>query len=150
MRPLRAEARAYDLRPRLHYLTPLATGELLLTMTSEITSDSGELNTHHFSMLRRVLEQTAAFFGYESWAECLGPREGKSAKAFQKRVLDLNSQGDYVIFESSKIDEEKRSAFRAIFEEFRCSFPFNPALFPAETVPAAAPEHDAPDVASTT
>lgn len=37
MRPLRAEARGYDLRPRLHYLTPLVTGELLLTMTSEIT-----------------------------------------------------------------------------------------------------------------
>ena len=57
------------------------------------TRDSGELNSHHFNMLRRVLEQTAAFFGHDSWTECLRPREGESEKAFQKRILDLNSHG---------------------------------------------------------
>jgi hypothetical protein len=87
-------------------------------------------------MLRRVLEQTAAFFGYESWVECLRPREGETEKAFQKRILDLNSHGDCVIFESPKIDSAMLSAFRTIFEEFRRSFPFNPAWFPP--IPAAA------------
>jgi len=101
------------------------------------TRDNGELNSHHFNMLRRVLEQTAAFFGHESWVECLRPREGESEKAFQKRVLDLNSHGDCVVFESSTINDEMRSAFRTIFEEFRRSFPFNPAWFPpaSATVP---------------
>lgn len=91
--------------------------------------DSGELNTQHFSMLRRVLEQTAAFFGYEEWEECLSPKNGESEKAFQKRLLDLGVHGDYTIFQSSKIDEKMRSQFRAIFEQFRNNFPFNTALF---------------------
>lgn len=103
------------------------------------TRDSGELNSHHFNMLRRVLEQTAAFFGHDSWTECLRPREGESEKAFQKRILDLNSHGDCVIFESPKIDDAVRSAFRTIFEEFRRSFPFNPKWFPPATPTAPTP-----------
>lgn len=103
------------------------------------TRDNGELKNHHFNMLRRVLEQTAAFFGYGSWVECLRPKEGESEKAFQKRILDLSSHGDWVIFESPKIDESMHSAFRTIFEELRCSFPFSPEWFPPS--PVAAPAH---------
>lgn len=99
--------------------------------------DNGSINSHHFNMLRRVLEQTACFFGYESWVECLRPREGETEKAFQKRILDLNSHGDYAIFESPTIDSQMRSAFLAIFEEFRRSFPFNPSWFPP--IPATSP-----------
>jgi hypothetical protein len=95
--------------------------------------DTGDLNTQHFNMLRRILEQTAAFFGYESWDECLKPKAGESEKAFQKRLLDLSSHGDYLIFQSSKIDEKMRSQFRAIFEQFRTNFPFNAALFGADS-----------------
>ncbi len=91
--------------------------------------DNGELNTQHFNMLRRVLEQTAAFFGYESWDHCLKPKTGESEKAFQKRLLDISSHGDYVIFQSSKIDEKMRSQFGAIFEQFCDNFPFNHKLF---------------------
>jgi len=106
--------------------------------------DNGEINSHHFNMLRRVLEQTAAFFGYESWVECLKPREGESEAAFQKRILDLNSHGDWAVFDSPRIDDTMRSAFLTIFEEFRRSFPFNPAWFPAAPVAATAPTPAAP------
>ena len=103
------------------------------------TRDNGELKSHHFNMLRRVLEQTAAFFGHESWVECLRPREGESQKALQKRILDLNSHGDCVGFESPVIDEAMRSAFRTVFEEFRRSFPFNPAWFPPASAAVISP-----------
>jgi hypothetical protein len=103
------------------------------------TRDNGELNSHHFNMLRRVLEQTAAFFGHESWTECLRPRAGEAEKAFQKRILDLNSHGDFVIFESPEINNSMRTAFHTIFEEFRRSFPFNPAWFPASPAAVTAP-----------
>ncbi len=96
--------------------------------------DGGELSSHHFTMLRRVLEQTAAFLGYQSWVEFLKPRAGETNQAFQKRILDLNSHGDWVIFESPQIDDSMRSTFQTIFEDFRLSLPFNPAWFP----PAAA------------
>jgi len=100
--------------------------------------DSGELSSHHFTMLRRVLEQTAAFMGYESWVDCLRPREGESEQAFQKRVLDLNSHGDWVIFESPRIDDSMRSTFHTIFEEFRRSLPFNPTWVPPAAGQSAA------------
>jgi len=100
---------------------------------------SRELNIHHFNMLRCVLEQTAGFLGYESWDMCLKPKEGGSERAFHKRVLDLQSHADYVVFESSKITEEMRSVFRAIFEDFRRCFPFNPDLFIKETNGAPKP-----------
>lgn len=98
----------------------------------------GELDHHHFNMLRRVLEQTAAFFGYESWVECLRPREGEPEQVFQKRILDFNSHGDVVIFESPKMDDSMRATFRAILEDFRRSFPFNPAWFPSASGSTAA------------
>jgi wobble nucleotide-excising tRNase len=99
------------------------------------TRDSGQLNNHHFNMLRRVLEQTAAFFGYDSWVDCLKPLEGETEKAFQKRILDLSSHGDFVIFESPMITDSMRSDFYKILEEFRRSLPFNPAWFYAASVP---------------
>lgn len=122
-----AEAESYQLEdwenvPPFHHLSTLV--ELCKVR------DNGELNSHHFNMLRRVLEQTAAFFGYGSWHECLRPKEGESEKAYQKRILDLNSHGDWVIFESPRIDHSMNAAFRTIFDEFRRSFPFNPAWFP--------------------
>ncbi len=102
------------------------------------TRDSGELSSHHFTMLRRVLEQTAAFLGYESWVECLRPREGESEQAYQKRVLDLNSHGDWVILESPRINDSMRSVFQTIFEEFRSSLPFNPTWVPPPAAPSTA------------
>ncbi len=96
--------------------------------------DGAQLNTQHFNMLRRVLEQTAAFFGYESWDECLNPKKGETEKAFQKRLLDLSSHGDYLIFQSSMIDDKMRTQFRVIFEQFRANFPFNNALFSNDDV----------------
>lgn len=96
--------------------------------------DGGELSSHHFTMLRRVLEQAAAFLGYHSWTEFLRPRAGETNQAFQKRILDLNSHGDWVIFECPMIDESMRSAFHAILEEFRQSFSFNPEWFPPPKV----------------
>jgi len=108
------------------------------------TRDSGDLSSHHFNMLRRLLEQTAAFLGYESWIDCLKPQEGESEKAFQKRILDLNSHGDWVIFESPRIDDSMRSSFLTILEEFRRSFPFNPTWFPPAATPVAAPASISP------
>lgn len=101
--------------------------------------DSEQISSHHFNMLRRVLEQTAAFFGYESWEECLKPNDGESTLAFQKRIFDLKSHGDYVIFESPVVDETACAVFRSVLDEFRRSFPFNSAWFPPAPPPASTP-----------
>lgn len=93
--------------------------------------DNGGTEHYHFNILRRVLEQSAAFFGYDSWVDCLRPMHGESEKAFQKRVIDLSSHGDYLIFEGPRIDKKMHEEFNTILEEFRRGFPFSPEWFPA-------------------
>jgi len=92
----------------------------------------GKLDAHHFNMLRRVMEQTGAFFGYDNWVECLKPKQGEAEKAFQKRLLDLHSHGDYLILQSPTIDQKMQANFKNILEEFLGNFPFNIASYGAE------------------
>jgi len=68
-----------------YFLTRNASGGFLLSETDSTpflyhlsslvelhqVMQSGALYTHHFNMLRRVMEQTACFFGYAKWEECI-------------------------------------------------------------------------------
>ena len=94
---------------------------------------SGALNTHHFNMMRRIFEQTAGFFGYNAWHDCIKPSGDDPEKTLYKRVIDLMSHGDYAIYEPTGMMEENKKLFRQIFDDFKQNFPFSPNLFPAET-----------------
>ncbi len=93
---------------------------------------SGELYTYHFNMLRRVMEQTANFFGLEKWEECIAAAEDDPDKRLYKRVIDLMSHGDYSLYEPREMMEENKAHFRTIFTQFVAAHPFNPALFQSE------------------
>lgn len=96
---------------------------------------AGALYTHHFNMMRRVMEQTATFFGLEDWAECIRAADDET---LSKRMIDLMSHGDYSLYEPREMMEENKAHFRKIFRAFLNRYPFNPELFPAaaEEVPA--------------
>lgn len=98
---------------------------------------TGALYTHHFNMMRRVMEQTASFLGLEDWAECIRLSEDLD-EALSKRMIDLMSHGDYSLYEPREMMEENKAHFRRIFRAFLNRYPFNPELFPAESegVPA--------------
>jgi len=116
-------------KPFLHHLATLVELNEL--------QESGELYTHHFNMMRRVMEQTASFFGLESWHECIKLQEDDPDKTLYKRVIDLMSHGDYSLFEPKQMMEENKEHFRAVFRQFITQHPFNPALFPS-SVPTGA------------
>jgi len=118
-------------KPFLHHLATLV--EL-----NEVQK-SGALYTHHFNMMRRVMEQTANFFGWEDWHECIRPEEDDPDETLYKRIIDLMSHGDYSLYEPKEMGEENKGLFRKIFRQFISRHPFNPALFPAETSTPAAP-----------
>ncbi len=118
-------------KPFLHHLATLVELNEL--------QKSGALYTHHFNMMRRVMEQTANFFGLEDWHECIKPEEDDLDRTVYKRMIDLMSHGDYSIYEPKEMMEENKKHFRKIFQQFIVQHPFNPALFSKEPAPGAAP-----------
>jgi wobble nucleotide-excising tRNase len=113
-----------DSRPFLHHLATLV--EL-----NELQS-SGALYTHHFNMLRRVMEQTANFFGLVSWVDCIKVDEDDPDRTLHKRIIDLMSHGDYSLYEPREMMEENKEHFRKIFRKFISTHPFNEMLFSRE------------------
>jgi AAA domain len=108
-------------KPFLHHLSTMVELNDLLS--------SGALYTHHFNMLRRVMEQTANFLGLDYWHDCINVDEDDPDKTLHKRIIDLMSHGDYSLYEPREMMEENKKHFREIFAKFISSHPFNQMLF---------------------
>ncbi|QWT46488.1 AAA family ATPase [Azospira inquinata] len=108
--------------PFLHHLASIV--EL------DTAQKSGALYTHHFNMMRRVMEQTSIFLGLNDWTECIRVA-GDLDETLSKRMIDLMSHGDYSLYEPREMMEENKAHFRKIFRAFLNRYPFNPELFPA-------------------
>jgi hypothetical protein len=93
---------------------------------------SGALHAHHFNALRRVMEQTASFFGYERWDYCIKPEPDDVNGTLYRRVIDLLSHGDYVLYEPREMMPENKEHFSRALRQFISKHPFSPTLFPAE------------------
>lgn len=92
-------------------------------------ADSGELRTHHFNMLRSIMEKTACFHGYRGFAECIQPGEDDPDRTMYKRVVDIMSHGNYSLYEPVEMMDENKEILRKLLKDFRENFPFNPKLF---------------------
>jgi hypothetical protein len=92
----------------------------------------GALYTHHFNMLRRVMEQTACFYGYAKWDECIKPEADDPNQTVYKRVIDLMSHGDYSLYEPREMMPENKDHLRRVLKQFMTHHPFSPALFPED------------------
>jgi len=98
---------------------------------------SGELFTHHFNMLRAILEKTASFHGYENFSACIRRDKNDVEGVLHTRLVNILSHGNYSLYEPREMLEENKGYFRRILHDFIERYPFNPALFPNE--PAEAP-----------
>jgi len=90
---------------------------------------SGALYTHHFNMMRRVMEQTASFFGYGKWEECIKPEADDPNQTGYKRVIDLMSHGDYSLYEPREMMPENKEHLGRALRRFISNHPFSPVLF---------------------
>ena len=103
-------------------------------------ADSGELRTHHFNMMRAIMEKTASFHGYGNFADCIRPDEADDpGKAMYARVVNIMSHGNYSLYEPVPMMDENKALFRKVLSDFRKSFRFNPSLFedPNNEAPSA-------------
>lgn len=112
-------------KPFLHHLASLVELNEL--------QKSGNLYTYHFNMMRRAMEQTANFFGLDSWTDCIKVEDNDPDKPLFKRLIDLMSHGDYSLYEPMAMMDENKRHFRKIFKLFITRHPFNPTLFPSES-----------------
>ncbi|ELP97385.1 AAA family ATPase [Pseudomonas syringae] len=91
---------------------------------------SGALYTHHFNKMRRLMEQTASFFGYSKWEECIKPdTDDPNQTAAYKRVIDLMSHGDYSLYEAKEMMPENKEHLSRALRQFISKHPFSPVLF---------------------
>src|SRR5262249_25580518 len=86
---------------------------------------SGKLFTHHFNILRSILEKTASFYGYTSFGDCVRPTNDDAEKTLHTRVVNIMSHGNYSLFEPIEMLDENKALFRTILDDFRKNFPFN-------------------------
>lgn len=102
-------------------------------------AQSGELYTHHFNMLRSVLEKSASFHGFPNFSACIPTDdEDDPDGVLHARLVNILSHGDYSLFEPVPMGEENKEHFKKILGGFLKRYPFNPKLFP-QSAPAAKP-----------
>lgn len=107
---------------------------------------SGRLFTHHFNMLRAILEKTASFHGYPNFSACIKQEADDEDGVLHTRLINILSHGNYSLYEPQEMLEENKNYFRKILHDFITRYPFNPALFPGAP---AATTTSAPAVAPT-
>lgn len=97
------------------------------------------IHTHHFNMLRAVLEKTALFHGYAHFGACIKKDTEDADGILHQRFVDLLSHGKYSLYEPIEMGDETKKFFRRIVREFLERYPYNKALFPADPIADADP-----------
>jgi hypothetical protein len=88
------------------------------------------LFTHHFNMLRTILEKTASFHGHKNFSVCIKQQEDDPDGILHARLINILSHGNYSLYEPQQMLDENKAYFRKILHDFLNRYPFNPELFP--------------------
>ena len=91
-------------------------------------SDTGELYTYHFNILRSILEKTASFHGHKAFSSCIQFRDEKDSNVYT-RIVNLLSHGNYSLFDPKEMIEENKQHFRTILNNFISNYHFNHEIF---------------------
>lgn len=91
-------------------------------------SDTGELYTYHFNILRNILEKTASFHGYSHFSSCIRKGEDDDNPVYT-RIVNLLSHGNYSLFDPKEMVDENKDHFRTILRNFLEDYNFNKKLF---------------------
>ena len=97
--------------------------------------ESGKLYTHHFNMLRSILEKTATFFGFNDFSACI---HGVDDEVLYARALNLLSHGKYSAYEPREMGDDTKKLFQKILNAFLERYRFDlPELLTEQTTQAS-------------
>lgn len=108
--------------PFFHHVAALA--ELYLAAQED------RLFTHHFNMLRTILEKTASFHGHKNFSACIKQEDDDPDGILHARLINILSHGNYSLYEPQQMLDENKAYFKKILNDFLSRYPFNPDLFP--------------------
>lgn len=92
---------------------------------------SNKIYTHHFNMLRSILEKTATFFGSDDFSYCV---HGIEDEALYARALNLLSHGKHSVYEPREMVEDNKDLFKEILSKFLTQYQFDlPNVFKETT-----------------
>lgn len=100
-----------------------------VAMLSELktASESGKLYTHHFNMMRNILEKTSTFFGYNDFSDCI---TGIEDDVLYSRAVNLLSHGKYSIYEPREMIDDTKELLRKVLNAFLERYKFQlPEIF---------------------
>lgn len=121
--------RSTDETPFFHHVAMLAE--------IQKATETGNLYTYHFNMLRSILEKTAIFFGHDDFSVCI---YGVDDEVLYARALNLLSHGNYAIYEPREMMEDTKQIFRQVLNAFLTRYQFAlPELLAEATTPARNP-----------
>lgn len=109
-----------------------------VAMLSEIQQAvaSNKIYTHHFNMLRSILEKTSTFFGYSDFSACI---HGVEDEVLYSRALNLLSHGKHSTYEPREMVDDNRTLFKNILNAFLDKYQFAlPELLAEKPLPPAA------------
>jgi AAA domain len=106
--------RATDETPFFHHVA------MLSELKKAVETD--QLYTHHFNMMRSILEKTATFFGFKDFSKCI---EGVEDEVLYSRALNLLSHGKYSIYEPKEMVDDTKELFKKIFNAFLDRYKFD-------------------------
>lgn len=92
-------------------------------------TDSGNLFTYHFNILRNVLEKTATFHGFRNFSSCINQLENDPEQLIRTRMINILSHGNYSLFEPTEMLPENKGYFKRILDDFMGNYRFNPDIF---------------------
>lgn len=99
-----------------------------LLMELKKASDSGELYTYHFNILRNILEKTASFHGFAHFSACIRKGADEDEPVYT-RIINLLSHGNYSLFDPKEMVDENKEYFKNILNNFLEDYNFNKKLF---------------------
>jgi len=88
------------------------------------------LFTHHFNMLRTILEKTASFHGHKNFSACIRQEDDDPDGILHARLINILSHGNYSLYEPQQMLDENKAYFKKILHNFLNRYPFNSELFP--------------------
>lgn len=130
---------SYDKEAQLYKLrytnsTPFFHHVALLEQLHQ-ASETGNLYTYHFNILRSILEKTATFHGFKNFSACIEQGADDPDGVLHARIVNILSHGNYSLFEPMEMTDENKGHFRRILNNFLNNYRFNPELFPEAAEP---------------
>lgn len=94
--------------------TPFLHHVVMLSELQKAVEDN-QLYTHHFNMLRSIMEKTATFFGFKDFSACI---HGIDDEVLFARALNLLSHGKYSVYQPKEMVDDTKKLFRTILSTF--------------------------------